>query len=454
MLSSETNTLHNLSRLLEQGELTAAALVEQSLSRIEDASGQGSVAFTRVFTQSARREASESDRRRAAGQVMSPIDGLPVSVKDLFDITGYPTRAGSMVLADAPPASEDALIIQRLRQAGAIVIGTTNMTEFAYSGLGLNPHHGTPLSPWDRQTGRIAGGSSSGAAVSVAEGMVAGAIGTDTGGSVRIPAAFCGLVGYKPTARRIDMHGTLPLSTHLDSIGPLCNSVTDCAWLASVMAGDVIKTPTAVSLKGLSLGVPNQLVLDDMDDTVSGVFIAACELLSDAGVQIVTLELPELLELAALNAAGGFTAAEAWAWHQQLLASRESEYDPRVATRMRRGQSLDSDYMHRLEQDRRQWIETVQGKMACVDALVMPTVPVVPPALGPLETDEALYAKTNVLVLRNPSVINFLDGCALSLPCNRPGQAPVGLMLAAANGQDDRLLSIALACESVLSGDG
>ncbi len=450
MLSSETLTLHTLAAQLSEGRLSSSDLIELSLARIADKQGQGSVTFTKVFAQRARQEAQASDERRAAGQTRSVLDGLPISVKDLFDIAGYPTLAGSVVLSDTPATSDDALIVQRLRQAGAVIVGTTNMTEFAYSGLGLNPHYGTPLSPWDRQTGRIAGGSSCGAAVSVADGMVAGAIGTDTGGSVRIPAAFCGLVGYKPTASRIDMRGTLPLSANLDSIGPIANSVADCIWLAAVMAGESIKAIGPKSLRGLKLGLPNQLVLDEMDDTVSERFHGACRLLEQAGAVIVRLDLPELFEIAQMNAAGGFTAAQAWAWHQDLLNDRQAKYDPRVASRIRRGESLDKDYIERLERQRRDWIDRVAQKISSVDAMVMPTVPIVPPVLAPLESDDDLYAKTNLLALRNPTVINFLDGCAVSLPCHDSGQAPVGLMLAALAAEDQRLLGVALACERAL----
>lgn len=453
MLSGKPQTLQNLSDRLRDGGVTSVQLVERSLARIHDPNGQGDVTFTRVFDEQALQDARGADARRETGKTLSVIDGLPISVKDLFDLAGFPTTAGSVVLADAVPAREDALVIERLRKAGAIIIGTTNMTEFAYSGLGLNPHHGTPLSPWDRQTGRIAGGSSSGAAVSVSDGMAIAAVGTDTGGSVRIPAAFCGLVGYKPTASRIDMQGTLPLSKHLDSIGPIAHSVTDCAWLAAVMSGEPITAPPAMALKGLTLGVPNQLVLDGIDDVVSGTFAAACEMLEHLGARVVSLDLPELLEIASMNAAGGFTAAEAWAWHADLLNTRQAEYDPRVAIRIRRGESLDTNYINELERARRQWIARVQQKLIQVDALIMPTVPIVAPALGPLEQDDDLYAKINLLALRNPTVINFLDGCAVSLPCQAPGQAPVGLMVAGSGEQDQKILAIALACESAMQPD-
>jgi len=447
-------TIQELSDALDKGTSTSVALTEQMLERAQDPRGQGGLVFTRLFVNEALAQAHASDRLRAAGTRRSPIDGIPISVKDLFDIKGHTTRAGSKVLADAKEAEQDAVIVQRLRQAGAVIIGTTNMTEFAYSGLGINPHYGTPLSPWDRESKRIPGGSSSGAAVSVSDGMAAAAIGTDTGGSVRIPSAFCGLTGYKPSASRVDTKGALPLSEALDSIGPLARSVNCCYTLDAVLAGQPIKSLPSMapsSLRGLVLGLPKQLVMDGADNTVTATFSDACERLRHAGVSVELFDLPELDELASINSLGGFTAAQAWAWHAPLLKERSVEYDPRVSVRIRRGAAMTArDYIDLLKA-RKDWIERVSARLKAVDALVMPTVPIVAPKLQPLLDDDALYGSSNILVLRNPSVVNFLDGCALSLPCHEPGQAPVGLTVAGAHGQDERILRIGLACESVLS---
>lgn len=451
MLSSKTNTLEHLSQELREGRISSTELVAQALARINDPQGQGATVFTRVFAEQAIAQARESDQRRQAGQTLSAIDGLPISVKDLFDLKGQTTRAGSVVLRDQPAATADAAIVQRLRQAGAVIIGTTNMTEFAYSGLGLNPHYGTPLSPWQREIGRIAGGSSSGAAASVADGMVAGAIGTDTGGSVRIPAAFCGLVGYKPTASLISMQGTLPLALHLDSIGPLANSLTSCIWLANIMADQPMPDVHAQSLTGKRLGMPKQLVFDAIEPEVAQAFEAACEALRKAGAQIVEIDLPELLEIATINSAGGFTAAEAYAWHKDLLASSQDQYDPRVAVRIKRGESLGPDYIEGLQTQRADWIARVKAKTDRYDALIMPTLPIVAPELKPLQSDDDLYAKLNLLVLRNPTIVNFFDGCAVTLPCHKPEQAPVGFMLSRATGEDHALLGLALGCEAVIN---
>jgi len=332
-----------------------------------------------------------------------------------------------------------------------VVVGRTNMTEFAYSGLGINPHYGTPKNPWDRATGRIPGGSSSGAAVSVTDGMAVAAIGSDTGGSVRIPSALCGLTGFKPTAQRVPLDGALPLATHLDSVGPLAASVACCAVLDAVMAGDDPVVPAAASLAGARLAVPATLALDGMDAAVSAAFDRALAALRDAGALLTEVAIPEFAELASINAQGGFTAAEAWTWHRDLLACKRDAYDPRVASRIVRGERITAADFIELLAARQRWIAAVEHRIAGYDALVMPTVPVVVPPIADLVADEALYFQTNALLLRNPTLINFLDGCALSLPCHRAGDAPVGLTLAAAGGVDARVLALGLAVEQALT---
>ena len=436
---------------LARGETSSRALTEQALDAAT-ASSQARPTFTQVHADSALASADAADRLRSAGLPMSPLAGLPISIKDLFDEAGQVTCAGSRVLQGASPAHHDGVVVQRLRAAGAVIVGRTNMTEFAYSGLGLNPHHGTPLNPWDRATGRIPGGSSSGAAVSVSDGMAAAAIGTDTGGSVRIPSALCGLTGFKPTARRVPISGVLPLSPTLDSIGPLAHSVACCALLDAVLAGEEPVPLRPVQLGGLRLALPRTLVFDGADTTVSAAFAAACSALSSAGVQIVEIDMPEFAELAHINRGGGFIAAEAWSWHAPLLANREAEYDPRVSVRIRRGSSITAaDYLELLAV-RQRWIAGVKQRLADVHTslMIMPTVPVVAPALAPLQASDETYGSTNLLLLRNPTLINFLDGCALSLPCHRAGDAPVGLMLAAPGARDADVLSAGAALEAVL----
>ena len=332
-------TVAHLSAELARGKTTSRDLVELCLDRARHDGGEGARAFTRVYVDSARAAADAADRLRVAGVALSPIAGLPVSVKDLFDVAGEPTLAGSVVLRASPPPPMPRSVT-RLRRAGAIVVGKTNMTEFAFSGLGMNPHYGTPRNPWDRTTGRIPGGSSAGAAVSVTDGMAAFAIGTDTGGSVRIPSALCGLVGFKPTARRIPFAGCYPLSRSLDSIGPLGASVACCATVDRVLSGESAPIPEALPISGLRLGVPRHFVLDDLDPEVARAFAAALTALSAAGAHVVDIDFPALLDLPTINKDGGFSVMEAYALHRRLIAEREGDYDPRVASRILRGRGL------------------------------------------------------------------------------------------------------------------
>ena len=270
------------------------------------------------------------DALRKANAAPSPFAGIPVSVKDLFDIRGQVTRAGSRALEDSAPAEADAPVVARLRRAGFIVIGRTNMTEFAYSGIGINPHYGTPKSAWNRSVGHVPGGSSSGAAVSIADGMAYGALGTDTGGSCRIPAAYNGIVGYKPTQRRVPLDGGVPLSFSLDSFGPLANSTECCAILDAVLANEPVTPLRPRPIKGMRLAVPTTVALDDLDEAVAKTFERALQALSQAGALIERIEVPELLDVGIMNSKGGFAAAESFAWHRFLITSKGNVYDPRV----------------------------------------------------------------------------------------------------------------------------
>ncbi|KDD14285.1 amidase [Bordetella bronchiseptica] len=446
-------TLTQQSLALQEGRDTSSGLTQAALARAADPAGEGARVFTRVYAEQARAEARAADALRAAGVTRSAIDGLPISIKDLFDVAGETTMAGSVARQDEPAAVRDAVVVRRLRAAGAVIVGRTNMTEFAYSGLGLNPHYGTPRNPWDRATGRIPGGSSSGAAVSVTDGMASGAIGSDTGGSVRIPAALCGLAGFKPSAQRVSMQGVLPLSANLDSIGPLAPSVRCCATLDAILAGgDDADIPAPAALRGLRLAVPTTLALDGLDAHVSATFSATLAKLAEAGACIDEIAVPEFAQLADINSKGGFTAAEAWAWHRDLIERAADRYDPRVVARIRRGADMSAaDYIDLLAA-RQAWRARVEARIAGYDALVLPTVPVVAPAIADLEASDALFGSTNLLILRNPTLINFLDGSALSLPCHEAGTAPVGLMVAAANGSDRRVLAIGMAIEDLLGG--
>jgi aspartyl-tRNA(Asn)/glutamyl-tRNA(Gln) amidotransferase subunit A len=444
------STINQQATALREGRSTSVALTEAVLERIAAPAGEGARVFTRVYAESARAAARASDVLRAAGLSRSVIDGLPISIKDLFDVAGETTMAGSVARLGEPVAAAHATVVKRLLAAGAVVIGRTNMTEFAYSGLGINPHYGTPLNAWDRGTGRIPGGSTSGGAVSVTDGMSVAAIGSDTGGSVRIPAALCGLVGFKPTARRVPLTGALPLSGNLDSIGPIAMTVTCCAQIDAILSGEDNSPPAPAMLRGLRLAVPRTVALDGMDAHVAGSFQAALTRLSAAGVLVREIPVPAFASLGSINTKGGFAATEAWAWHRHLIARAADRYDPRVVSRILRGKDMSAaDYLDLLHA-RTHWIAQVEASVAGYDALIMPTAPIVAPALAELVASDEAYFRANGLILRNPTLINFLDGCALSIPCHAAGSAPVGLMVAGPALCDQRILSVGLAIETAL----
>lgn len=445
-------TLIDAAAALAAGTTTAAALTDAALARIADPSGEGVRAFVTVHAGSARASAAAMDALRAAGRAPTRFAGIPISIKDLYDEAGVTTRSGSVVLDGAPAAKATAPSVQRLIRAGFVVLGRTNQVEFAFSGLGVNPHHGTPLSPWDRATGRLPGGSSSGAGVAVADGMGFAALGTDTGGSCRIPGALCGVVGWKPTAKRVTIAGILPLAPSLDSAGPLARSVADCAIIDGFMAGEESPTPPKpLPMKGLRLGLPRGTFLTDgMDGTVAAVFGRTLTRLSAAGAQIIEFDLPELDQIAAANAAGGFAASEAWAWHHRLATEHGDRYDPRILKRIQRGERMSAaDYVE-LVQARARIIAAVAPRTAPFDAVIGPTCPVVPPAIAEV-ADEAAYNRINMALLRNTSVGNFLDRCSISIPCQAEGEAPVGLMLTGEHMGDARLFQVAAAIEAALA---
>jgi aspartyl-tRNA(Asn)/glutamyl-tRNA(Gln) amidotransferase subunit A len=442
-------TLAQLARELPAGT-SSRSLVEESLARILDTAGEGRRAFLKVHADQARAAADYIDALRRHGAAPSRFAGVPVSVKDLFDIAGDVTTAGSVALRDGPAAKRDAAVVARIRAAGFIPIGRTNMTEFAYSGVGLNPHYDTPRNPYDRATGRIPGGSSSGAAVSVTDGMAVAALGTDTGGSCRIPAALCGIAGYKPTARRIPTDGALPLSFTLDSVGPLAPTVACCAALDAVMAGEEPNDLPPYRLDGLRLAAPQTMVLDSMDPTVAGAYADALSRLAKAGARIVDLPLVEFNEIATLNRQGGFAASEAYAWHRRLIETKGPLYDPRVLNRIMRGKEQDAAHYIELIRARADLIGRVAAVSGHYDALVMPTVPIIAPPLASLDAEEQFRA-VNLLVLRNTTIANVLDRCAISIPCHRRGDAPVGLMLVGEHGADRRLFAIAAAVEQIVA---
>ncbi|MEO9654412.1 amidase family protein [Marinomonas sp.] len=386
--------------------------------------------------------------QRFAGQDMSAIsDGVLskaiVTIKDLFDVQGYVTRAGSVFLKDNTPAKEDAESVRLLREAGAYLLGHTNMTELAYSGLGMNPHYGTPQSPL--YPGCIAGGSTSGGAVSVALGIADIALGSDTGGSLRIPAAFCGLTGFKPSQQSVSTEGALPLSTTLDSIGPIAKSVADCEAAWQVLSGT---EKTAAAAQQAHFVVPTNFGLDNLDTAVEEGFRAALAILRQIPGVVVEERPVSLLEAYKALPVWQFSAFEAREFYQQTFALDLAQLDPRVASRLRRADSLDEQTFAQTCQQRQTLIERYQQEESGVQ-LLLPTVAILPPKLSDLTKDED-YDRINLLCLRNTTLANVLDACSVSLPFEHQ-EHHIGVMLTGANGSDEALLAAAKLVEKALA---
>jgi aspartyl-tRNA(Asn)/glutamyl-tRNA(Gln) amidotransferase subunit A len=420
--------------------------VEQALARIADPKGQGARVCLTVYADAARAAADAADARAAVGVSLGPLDGAIVSIKDLFDVAGEPTRAGSKILAEeAAPAASDAAIVRRLRAAGAVIVAKTNMTEFAFSGIGANPHFGTPGNPHDRAC--VPGGSSAGAPVAVADGMCDISIGTDTGGSVRIPAALCGLVGFKPSRQRVPTEGAFPLSYTLDSVGPIARSVEDCAKADAVMAGEEYVPVKPAALAGLRFGVAEGLPLDKLDDTVAAAFKAALGRLDGAGARVSRETLPLFDDMVAVNAKGGISPPEACAVHRDRMKRRAGDIDPNVRARIERGCAVSAaDYVE-MVRDRAKLVRAMDARLAMLDALLMPTTSIVAPTIAEVAYPQ-VFATRNAALLRNTNIVNFFDLCAITLPLAAP--LPVGLMLIGRNGDDRRLLRIAAATAQLL----
>jgi len=443
--------LTEAARRILQGSASAQHLVEASIAAAR--SSLSAHAFISLSVEAARSSAQQIDRARASGQPAPRLAGLAISIKDLFDVAGAVTTAGSTVLAADLPAAADAPAVKRLREAGAALLGRTNMSEFAFSGVGINPHFGTPVNAaLAARSGepRIPGGSTSGGAVSVASGAAWAALGSDTGGSIRIPAALQGLVGFKSTARLVPTDGAVPLSTTLDTACAVTLSVRDAIVLHEVLADRRVAL-SEKPLGALRLALPKTIMLNNLDATVGRAFGRTIAALADLGAQIEEIDLGLLAEVATINAAGGFSPAEAWAWHRHRLAAHEQQYDPRVAQRIHRGEAMSAaDYID-LVHARRFWIRRMEAVLAPYDALLSPTVPIVAPPLAPLLADDAAFFTVNAALLRNPSCINLLDGCALSLPCQAEGELPVGLMVWNSAMRDDAVLQASLAIEAALA---
>ncbi|HUQ19728.1 MAG TPA: amidase [Gemmatimonadaceae bacterium] len=448
-LSPNVKSLGRIRSLLAQQKVTSRQLVEEALAAINDRNGEGSRTFLRVYDEEALAAADRADAKLRSSSTAAPLCGIPISIKDLFDEAGVVTLAGSTVLIDSPPAKRDSTVVTRLKNAGAIIVGRTNMTEFAYSALGINPHYGTPKNKFDRAGGRIPGGSTSGGAISVADGMAAAAVGTDTGGSVRIPAALNGLVGFKPTARRVPGDGVFPLSTTLDSIGPIANNAADCLLLDAILTDEVSVTPVH-ELTGLTFAVPRSVVQEDLSPAVATAFETALKKLSGAGAKITEIAMKEFTRAAEVNPRGAISSYESWKLHAQWIRQRREQYDPRVLARILPGEAITDSAYRQILKARDVFVRDVSSAAEGYDALLMPTVPDTAPTIAEATKDDETYFRINGRMLRNPSIVNLFDGCALSVPCHHKGDAPVGLMIVGVQNADRHILSFGPAVAKVV----
>jgi aspartyl-tRNA(Asn)/glutamyl-tRNA(Gln) amidotransferase subunit A len=429
--------------------ISACERLGAALSRIDDRKGEGARACLTVYREQAKAAAEAADARAKAEISLGPLDGTIISIKDLFDVAGEVTRAGSKALAEeAKPAAADAPVVRRLRAGGAIIVAKTNMSEFAYTGVGANPHFGTPGNPADRK--RVPGGSSSGAAVSAADGMCEIAIGTDTGGSCRIPGALCGIVGYKPSRQRIPTDGAFPLSYSIDSIGPIARSVEACARADSVMAGESYAPLKPAPLAGLRVGVVEGMPVENLDETVAKRFPQALDVLKRAGARLSTETLSQIDGMVQVNSKGGVQPAEAFTVHRDLLSRRADAIDPNVRARLERARNVSAaDYID-MVRDRARLICSMDARIADLDVLVWPTTPIVAPTMVEVAAADD-FARKNAMLLRNTVIVNFFDLCAISIPMRRDSGLPTGLMLVARNGHDHRLFRIAAAVERLFT---
>ncbi|MEF2072956.1 amidase [Consotaella aegiceratis] len=417
----------------------AAQAVARVLDLDESVAG---AIFTRFDAAKIMGEAERLDGDRA--RLDAPLAGLLVTIKDLFDEAGEITTAGSVQLAGRQPASSDAEVVRRLRDAGAVLCGRTAMSEFAYSGVGLNPHFGTPGNSHDPE--RISGGSSSGGAIAVAFGIVDAALGSDTGGSIRIPAAFNALAGFKPTQMSVPRDGVFPLSATLDSVGPIAPDIATCAALHAVLSGAARPEAPAADVSGLRLGVLRTVLTQDMDRQVAADFDAALAALAEAGATLEDVEFAPLAEAGAVNRL--IVASEAHATHEAYLDQLETTGDPHVLKRIRAAETFAPGEVDEARRIRRDATAAFAELAAGYDAFIAPTVPIVPPRIADVEAD---FDRLNGLILRNPSTVNFLDGCAATIPMHVSGDLPTGLMIVGSGGADWRILAIAAALEDVVS---
>ena len=435
-------------------EISCEQLVNE---RLEIAKQSGGV-FVSIDQPALLKSAVEIDKQRASG-TLPPLAGVPITLKDLYDVRGQQTLAASKVLVDkAPIATEDAEVIAPLREAGLLFLGRTNMSEFAFSGMGLNPHYPPLYSVWDEANKRLPGGSSSGSAVSVAKGIVPGTLGSDTTGSCRIPAAFNGIVGMKPSQGHLSLNGIYPLSHSCDAPGPLAVDVDSCFLLYELMQGkqqfEQLPALAKVKIDTLHFLIPEGIVMQDLDPEVSIAFEASIKRLKAAGIKVSRQPIEAIERSVDMFFNRNTVIYEAWQLHQALMESHGDEYDPYVYQRVLSGKDVTKEEQASRYAEKSDIVTNYNQIMKTldIDALVFPTVPCIPPRVS--ETDDPdNIGSVNLRCLRNTSSINYVDGCAISLPCHETGNAPVGLMLSSVNGDDDRLLSVAAAVEEILNSN-
>jgi aspartyl-tRNA(Asn)/glutamyl-tRNA(Gln) amidotransferase subunit A len=441
-----------LSRDLRSGRLDPLDLVDQVFARIEEVGDKA--IFTQTLRPRAEAEARAARQRLRTGNPASLLDGVPVAWKDLFDLKGRVTTAGSVVLLSNPPAEQDAALVGAGARAGLISIGALNMTEFAFSGIGLNPHYGTPRNPNGTGPARSPGGSSSASGVVVANDIVPIAFGTDTGGSIRIPAAFNGVVGYKTSTGHYPMAGVFPLSRSLDTLGPLAHSVEDCVMADTVLRGLPAPDVHAAPVATLDFIIPDEVMMDTLSSSVAANFDATVARLEQAGARVRRVALPELADtLALITHRAVLVAIEALDVHWDRMHGPDAaRIDARVVRRIMNAANTSAVDLTILLRERKRLIAAVADQIGNA-LLICPTTPTVAMPIAPLEADQEVFFRHNGLTLRNTSLGNFLDWCGLSIPNGFDAeQMPTGFMISAQHGRDRAVLAAGLAIEQIVRG--
>ena len=438
-----------IGRLVAKGDLDPVEVAEFFLDRIER--DHDNPSFILVTRKRALEEAEASRKRHGEGRAAGPLDGAPIAWKDLVDMAGERTTAGSALYADSPPKERDAPIVENLDAAGMVALGKTNLSEFAFSALGLNPHFGTPRNPRDPTTPRVAGGSSSGAAVAVAGGLAPCAIGSDTGGSIRAPASFCGIVGFKTSEGRIDKQGVFPLSRTLDTIGPMAHTVEDCVLIDMALRGQSNTSVRPLDLGGVEFIVPDKSGIDDVQPEVGANLETTMKRLAAAGAKVTSRPIPQIGAMRALSAQyGSFVAIEAYAEHRAIFDSADAQrMDRRVVKRALGGRVPERDALN-LQRGREELIAALTDELKGA-VLVLPATPMTAPAIDPLERDDEAFRVTNLRAIHYTFLGNLFRMCGLALPSGADAAGlPTGVQFLAPGGDDERLLSIGLSIEKAL----